>query len=389
MLLGRLNETCTSFSTTLAALNDTSISPELAQRQWYWQSCLQWGFFQVAPNASLPGQPAPLRSARIDLAYHLDLCRQAFSGWDMRPATEATNARYGGLDVVGSRVYFASGSLDPWKALSLTTDRSCCASLVTRTINGTSHCGDLYGASPADPPDLTAARIDIRAHVARWVSPANTDLECPLFFESCPADSGATADQGDTMCTDTQNDVMHCGSCSPAVPVDSRNASSFYCRGGQLYPLSSGVTPAAGEDVGLLGARQILVLGLVFLSLGFVSLAMGMHALRKVAVLRDLHTMENMDRIRAHIQRERAASPTGGASASPVAAAAAATTATSNNGSSSSSNGNSNNNVNLLSGHSAPGGRVPLSPSSSSRSASAHQGWNSNPATQPLTRSEW
>src|SRR5690606_37889800 len=63
-VLGRLNETCTSFTTTLPLLNNTSIAPEFNQRQWYWQSCLSWGFFQTAPNPTLPDQPQPVRSTR-------------------------------------------------------------------------------------------------------------------------------------------------------------------------------------------------------------------------------------------------------------------------------------------------------------------------------------
>jgi hypothetical protein len=111
-LFKRLNNTCYDFTTILPVLNSTEVAPNLNSRQWYWQSCLQVGFFQVAPNSSLPGEPVSLRSPRIDVQYHLDLCRQVF-GWPMVPEIDRVNGRYGGTDVVAENIYFSNGRSAP------------------------------------------------------------------------------------------------------------------------------------------------------------------------------------------------------------------------------------------------------------------------------------
>ena len=64
-------------------LNTTHNENEM-MRQWMYQSCAEFGYFQTAP------QENALRSARIDLVYHLDVCERLF-GAPMSPAVEETN----------------------------------------------------------------------------------------------------------------------------------------------------------------------------------------------------------------------------------------------------------------------------------------------------------
>ena len=267
LLLGRLGDDCVSFSTLAQTLNDTRTLPEMNQRQWYWQSCLQFGFFQVAPDPTKPGQPEPIRSTRIDLAYHLGLCKAVF-GQDMTPATAATNRRYGGVNPVASRVYYTSGSLDPWKALSRTENATCCSSLVSRTINGTAHCADLYPENDADPSDLTATRRAIRAQVAAWIAPAEQNIDCP--------DVGSGSVQScDGQCVDTDSDVFYCGGCSPSTPVTGKNASDYFCRAGELLPVDMTVNNSVW------GSRELFITGVALSVVGFIALCFGLHALRK------------------------------------------------------------------------------------------------------------
>jgi pimeloyl-ACP methyl ester carboxylesterase len=164
-LMTRLNTTCVDFSTVASTLKDTSNAPNLNQRQWYWQSCNEFGWFQTAPAQH------SLRSKYINVTYHEKLCAEAF-GVALKPNTRFTNVYYGGITPVGERVYFPNGGLDPWSMLSLTHDLPCCPEIVTRVIAGTSHCADLYASSPDDPPSLTAARLDIAAHISTWITEA-------------------------------------------------------------------------------------------------------------------------------------------------------------------------------------------------------------------------
>lgn len=265
-LLQRLGDDCPNFTTTLAVLKDTSTAAHMNQRAWYWQSCLQWGFFQVAPNPEIEGQPESVRSKRIDLAYHEYLCKAAFDGWEVLPAIAQTNSRYGGLDVVGSRIFYTNGDIDPWNALGLLTPREAHPSVVARMIHGTAHCADLSAPDAVnDPADLTKAREEIMQHMTQWLTEFQK-VDCPPYLSNC-----------NNECVDTQSNVLHCGSCNPPTPIDASNSTQFYCLSGELLP----VTPTESDD-GTPFGKEMLVLGIIFLVAGFVALVLGLHALRKV-----------------------------------------------------------------------------------------------------------
>jgi hypothetical protein len=151
-LFTKLSTNCVDFTTTIDALQNTTIDENSNQRQWYYQSCAEFGFFQTAPAVN------SLRSTRINLDFHLQQCLDAY-GLPMVPNTAYTNAYYGGNQPAGTRVVFPNGSLDPWHVLSVLSSKS--SSLVPILINGTSHCTDLHASSPTDSPALQAARAQV------------------------------------------------------------------------------------------------------------------------------------------------------------------------------------------------------------------------------------
>ncbi|KAL0686763.1 hypothetical protein Bca4012_086440 [Brassica carinata] len=70
-------------------LLDTAITPESADRLWWFQVCTEVAYFQVAPaNDSI-------RSHQVNTEYHLDLCKTLF-GKGVYPEVDATNLYYGG-----------------------------------------------------------------------------------------------------------------------------------------------------------------------------------------------------------------------------------------------------------------------------------------------------
>ncbi len=54
-------------------------------RSWWWQTCTEFGWFQVAPAKN------SIRSARINLAYHLNACYIIFGVDGMMPDVNGTN----------------------------------------------------------------------------------------------------------------------------------------------------------------------------------------------------------------------------------------------------------------------------------------------------------
>ncbi|KAJ8512526.1 hypothetical protein OPV22_002960 [Ensete ventricosum] len=67
-----------------------------AVRLWSFQICTEFGNFQVAPKFDA------IRSPKIDLRYHLDLCKEIF-GEGISPNLNMTNIYYGGTNIAGSR----------------------------------------------------------------------------------------------------------------------------------------------------------------------------------------------------------------------------------------------------------------------------------------------
>jgi len=164
-LFSSLGTSCVDFTSIDVTLEDTTVSEFVGQRQWYYQSCTEFGYFQTAPAQN------PLRSSRVNLAYHLDLCARVF-GLPQGPDTAFTNAYYGGNHTASSRIYFPNGSIDPWHVLSLQESLSCCPSEVPDLIDGTSHCADLHSPKDDDPVSLTIARKKIAIKVAEWLKEA-------------------------------------------------------------------------------------------------------------------------------------------------------------------------------------------------------------------------
>jgi|GEM_PF-751442 len=114
---------------------------ENGMRQWLYQSCAQFGFWQVAyhdPKFSA-------RSARINLPFHDGICGRLF-GLQGTVDTTGINQKYYQpiLDGKISRAFFTNGSDDPWQYLAINpARRNVPASAVAMLIQGAAHCDDL------------------------------------------------------------------------------------------------------------------------------------------------------------------------------------------------------------------------------------------------------
>ncbi|KAG5677971.1 hypothetical protein PVAND_007683 [Polypedilum vanderplanki] len=127
-------------------------------RQWLYQTCSEFGFYQTSSNSS------SIFGDRISIQYFMQLCIDVFgSNFNFNSLTNAvnrTNVMYGGLYPETTNVIYVQGSMDPWHALGLTQTNSI-QPQPTIYIDGTSHCADVYPPSKKDPPELTAARVKI------------------------------------------------------------------------------------------------------------------------------------------------------------------------------------------------------------------------------------
>jgi hypothetical protein len=139
-------------------------------RQWYYQSCKEYGYWQDAQA----DPTLATRSPRINGDYDLDYCRRLFG--ITRLADEAAiNARYYQQllnPLAASRILFTNGTDDPWSELSINPVRHNDINVNTPSvmIQGKAHCSDLRAKSADDPKSLQDARalfIDLATSWAR------------------------------------------------------------------------------------------------------------------------------------------------------------------------------------------------------------------------------
>ncbi|XP_074632325.1 thymus-specific serine protease-like isoform X2 [Acropora palmata] len=159
-----LNNSYTSFVTSL---NNTRLDPlgEASSRQWFYQTCSQFGYFQTCEaNTS-----CVYSTLLADLPHYLDICLDVFGipGKGVYQGVAFTNSDYGGKTPNGSKIVFVNGSIDPWHALSVLSNLT--TSEVAIFIPGTSHYANMYADSPEDPPALSAARKEVSRLVGVWL----------------------------------------------------------------------------------------------------------------------------------------------------------------------------------------------------------------------------
>ena len=192
-----------------------------SDRQWIWQSCNEFGYFQTATAAAQPfapfGKGLDLRTAGRAVceaafgpapspgASASSSAPGAYRGPDANALGLRANSEYGGRRVQGINITMPTGSMDPWHALgvALPTDpwfqagngtdpaalqalvpcpvgplRKIAACVDVVEIANTAHCRDMYAPNTfaaleppiEDTPEVVAAHARIAADVAFYVS---------------------------------------------------------------------------------------------------------------------------------------------------------------------------------------------------------------------------
>lgn len=123
----------------------------LTGRQWVYQTCAEFGFYQStdSPNQPFAGFPLvwvhqtwPVKLTHLiaysvviligvfffffPSRYFLKQCTNFYniSAEQVAEAVTQTNEYYGAYDIRSSRIVFPNGSIDPWHALGVTQDIS-------------------------------------------------------------------------------------------------------------------------------------------------------------------------------------------------------------------------------------------------------------------------
>ncbi|XP_069069586.1 putative serine protease K12H4.7 [Pleurodeles waltl] len=124
-----------------------------AGRQWVYQTCTEFGFFQTTDSAKQPFSGFPL-------SYYVQQCTDIFGPefnlTRVVNAAQQTNENYGGCNIQSSNTVFPNGMIDPWHILGLTQSTS--LKLPVVLMNDGAHCADMYPEGDEDPVSVRNAR---------------------------------------------------------------------------------------------------------------------------------------------------------------------------------------------------------------------------------------
>lgn len=140
----------------------------IGMRQWFYQSCTEYGYWQNA----YPDESLSARSKLINLEYHHNICRRLF-GIKTPADTEYINKTFYEpmLERPTSNILYTNGSTDPWMNLSIAHELGNAVNPHTSalTIQGAAHCDDLRAPKDTDTQALKAARALFSEKVSEWI----------------------------------------------------------------------------------------------------------------------------------------------------------------------------------------------------------------------------
>ncbi|XP_041359445.1 putative serine protease K12H4.7 [Gigantopelta aegis] len=169
MMLATYSEKCLDFSYTnmIDDLRKVDWNSSAAEggRQWTYQTCTEFAFFQSTDLKDQPfGQTFPVN---FSIQQCIDIFGPKFNVDLINRGIKRTNTNYGARGIKISKVVFPNGSIDPWHALGITKDISSDARAIY--INGTAHCANMYPPAVTDTDQLRAARMNIMHSIGKWI----------------------------------------------------------------------------------------------------------------------------------------------------------------------------------------------------------------------------
>ena len=183
-------------------LNVTSLPADVRRdydgdRAWFWQTCVEFGFYQTCSDARCPFYSAEVSEngfpddvSSLSLAFFAKPCASVF-GLDLErvvfPAANRSNLKTGGVFPGGSRIMYPSGSVDPWRANSFTpelagsvphrSERAVKKTLPALMVAGASHHAWTHPPRKTDQESVVKAREAIAAQVEKWLEETDVTSE--------------------------------------------------------------------------------------------------------------------------------------------------------------------------------------------------------------------
>ncbi|XP_065204121.1 putative serine protease K12H4.7 [Planococcus citri] len=135
-------------------------------RQWTYQTCTEFGYYQRLSTTSDVFGIHLLSESDVQLCE--EIFGPGFNETRLKNGIYRTNTIYGGMQVNVGNIIFVHGSRDPWHPLGVTRVESENAPYEVVFINGTSHCGDVsYHDRNMD--EVKEARKKIQKIMQSWL----------------------------------------------------------------------------------------------------------------------------------------------------------------------------------------------------------------------------
>ena len=160
---------------TLEKERNINIDPTSSSRQWMYQVCTAYGWFQSGESNS------PVRTPLINLDYWKKTCKTMF-GPDIFPDERYSNGILGDLRIppIMSNLIMTNGGDDPWHLVSFRDEKISRDDLLIMIIkcDDCGHCIDLYKTNEGDSKILIDARQTIKQRIMKWMSqPGELDAD--------------------------------------------------------------------------------------------------------------------------------------------------------------------------------------------------------------------
>jgi len=158
---------------TLHKERDIRIDVTSSSRQWMYQVCTSYGWFQTGDTNN------PMRGPRLNIDYWKKACKIIF-GTDVFPDDSYTNGILGDLRIppLLKQTIMVNGGDDPWQWAGCRDEKLTNDDLLVMIVkcDDCAHCIDLYTPKPTDPKELTEARQIIRKRIMYWMKGEKNDL---------------------------------------------------------------------------------------------------------------------------------------------------------------------------------------------------------------------
>lgn len=161
------------FANLVAFLKDTNLGVLFGVRQWFYQTCTEFGWFFTSNRKN------DLFGDKITTDFGDSICTDAYNRkFDtsfVERSVNETNLNYGGYNLPVTRVAFVHGMNDPWSPLGIM--KKAPKGSVAITIKGVAHCADMMPDQDTDSQPLKNARARISRMLERWIKAKTSEDE--------------------------------------------------------------------------------------------------------------------------------------------------------------------------------------------------------------------